>query len=553
MKKTLSVLLTIAMLLSLSVCAFAAEDVQEQQPVEQQPVEQQPVEQQPVEQQPVEQQPASLSEGGAGGSELSGSNIDFSAAGTVALPITPPAAEEDLPKDGLQAALDKTDAGGTVIIPMLDENAVNRDFGGAVLDEDDKNTVIEVNGNAIISDPSVGSTGTVTQGLQLLKESDSVTIKSVSEGAEITFDGDSDGTGSDTGNKALKMGIQNYTDLTLENVTIDGTDLSNHKGSNLEYDPNYTNYVVSNNSGSLTVTNGASILAAEGDVAFDLYIDGKYYEDDVPQITITENAGTIEGTVEIGGRDLSSVTDEEAPALNIEGGTFNNFALIIQQSVVDQFKNVINVTGGTFSFDDKATAGDGYIVVKDAKGLSAYIPSGSEIVKNADGSYAVKAIVVDESKPSAPPTTVYIPVEYYAPAASTSAVVNAPAGNADVVVNGETVSVALNDTVVSARVAPVALADNAPAEVKVVVSHSALSGNVFEAIEMVQNLASTLVVKDVEGVHLDASQYEVIFDGYDTIQLKLSPELLAELGSGTHVLTVVLGGGYEIQVTVVIA
>lgn len=534
MKKTLSVLLTIAMLLSLSVCAFAEGETTEQ---------------------PVEQQPASLSEGGAGDGGLPESNIDFSTPGTVvAESITPPAAEGADPQGGLQAALNKTPDGGTVIIPDLGENAVNRDFGGAVLDKDDKNTVIQVNGNAIISAPSVGSTGTVTQGLQLLDESDSVTIESVGEDAKITFDGDSDGEGPDTGNTALKMGIQNYTDLTLENVTIDGADLSNHKGSNLEYDPNYKNYVVSNNSGSLTVGEGASILAAEGDVAIDLYIDGKYYEDDVPQITITENAGTIEGTVEIGGRDLSSVTDEEAPALNIEGGTFNNFALIIQQSVVDQFKNVINVTGGTFSFDDTATAGDGYIVVKDAKGLSAYIPSGSEIVKNADGSYAVKAIVVDESKPSAPPTTVYIPVEYYAPAASTSAVVNAPAGNADVVVNGETVSVALNDTVVSATVAaPVALADNAPAEVKVVVSHTALSGNVFEAIEMVQNLASTLVVKDVEGVHLDASQYEVIFDGYDTIQLKLSPELLAELGSGTHVLTVVLGGGYEIQVTVVIA
>lgn len=58
--------------------------------------------------------------------------------------------------------------------------------------------------------------------------------------------------------------------------------------------------------------------------------------------------------------------------------------------------------------------------------------------------------------------------------------------------------------------------------------YTALSGNVFTAIDMVQNIA-------------------------DTITLKLAPELLAELGAGTHVFTIVLGGGYEIQVTVVVA
>ena len=106
-----------------------------------------------------------------------------------------------------------------------------------------------------VTDPAVGSTGTETQGFHLEWSGNgdanhNVTLKNGTiEAAE--------------GTKYVMMLVQNYCNLTLENLTVDGRNLVNGWGT-------YT-YVTSNNCGSTTISN-SRIIANPGSVAFD--VDG---------------------------------------------------------------------------------------------------------------------------------------------------------------------------------------------------------------------------------------------------------------------------------------
>lgn len=486
MKKTLSVLLAVAMLLSLSVCAFADEGEPETQATE------------------------------------------------VYLEIVP--AEPSAPPiDTLQEAVDAAD-GGTIVVT---QDYVND--GGAVIDSTDGNITINLEGNKLeISDPGVGSTGTTSNGIQHIAGSGELKITSTGEDGKLTEEKGELYFESDGGDasKIIKTGIQNYDDLTLENVEISGD-------KNVEI-------MVSNNEGKVTIGEGTVITAEGNQIAFDVCWAPTWYDEGV-QVTVADGA-KVDGTIEF--VDWGNVDPEAGckSTLTIEDGAMmDNFVLRIYTDMESFAEDCISVeNGASFTFNSDASSTAAYTVINTPDGLTAFIPAESEIVLK-DGRYWVQAIVTTPSDDSSSSvsTPVYIPVEYYAPAAgATTGTVTA--GNAEVVVNGESVSVTLNDTVVSAKVAPVVLADNAPAEVKVVVSHTALSGNVFEAIEMVQSLSNSLILKDAADAVIDAAQYEIVFDGYDTISIKLTPELMELLGVGTHVLTVDLGG-YEIEVTVVIA
>ena len=106
-----------------------------------------------------------------------------------------------------------------------------------------------------VTDPVVGSTGTETQGFHLEWSGNgdanhNVTLKNGTiEAAK--------------GTKYVMMLVQNYCNLTLENLTVDGRNLVNGWGT-------YT-YVTSNNCGSTTISN-SRIIANPGSVAFD--VDG---------------------------------------------------------------------------------------------------------------------------------------------------------------------------------------------------------------------------------------------------------------------------------------
>ena len=112
--------------------------------------------------------------------------------------------------------------------------------GDGIVVPEGKNFTLDLGGNTYtVGGETVGSSGTETNGFQLLKDSD-ITIKN----------------GAITTTKA-KILIQNYSNLTLDNVALSGADA--------------TLYVLSNNNGTTTLTNGTTITATVGNVAFDVY------------------------------------------------------------------------------------------------------------------------------------------------------------------------------------------------------------------------------------------------------------------------------------------
>ena len=127
--------------------------------------------------------------------------------------------------------------------------------------------------------PGAGSSGTETNGLQLLKGGD-VLIKN----GTLVFD-----------DSRLKMGIQNYTNLTLDNVKVSGGDT--------------IQYVVSNNYGNVIFKNGTEITASGKNVAFDCWYGldprGTYDEPGV-FVTIADDTVVINGKVEFGKQGRAS-------------------------------------------------------------------------------------------------------------------------------------------------------------------------------------------------------------------------------------------------------
>lgn len=132
--------------------------------------------------------------------------------------------------------------------------------------------------------PGAGSKGTETNGMQLLKGS-TIILKN----GTITFDDD-----------RLKMGIQNYSNLTLDNVKIT-------TGPTV-------NYAVSNNFGDVMFKNKTSITPSEGKVAFDVWYGMSQVYDDGVNVTIADPSVKINGKVEFGKHNRATVENFAAHA-----------------------------------------------------------------------------------------------------------------------------------------------------------------------------------------------------------------------------------------------
>lgn len=126
-----------------------------------------------------------------------------------------------------------------------------------------------------------GSTGTKTQAMQLLKDSN-ITIKN----GTIT---------GNNGNPMTKMVIQNYSNLTLDNVVVQdaGTDT----------------YALSNNFGEIHLKNGTQINATGNHIAFDLWYGMAADYDDGVTVYIDTPDVVINGPIEYG--HASRIKDEE--------------------------------------------------------------------------------------------------------------------------------------------------------------------------------------------------------------------------------------------------
>ncbi len=176
-----------------------------------------------------------------------------------------------------------------------------------------KTITIDLGGYTYSVSEPVGSTGTVNQACHFEKNW-TITLQN--------------GTIAAVAESGVKMIIQNYANLTLLNVTIDGTNVQ-------DTDP----YTMSNNCGNVVIGDGATIIAADGGKAFDVcnWQSGGY-----PSVNVTVQAGaTINGAVEVSTYPATATPDAN---LTVTGGTFNNF------SIVEGSTNIptVAVSGGTF-------------------------------------------------------------------------------------------------------------------------------------------------------------------------------------------------------------
>lgn len=224
-----------------------------------------------------------------------------------------------------------TDGTATTITLLRDAS------GDGIIIASGRNITIDLNNHTYTIDGNtVGSSGTETNGFQLLK------------GANVTIK-----DGKITSTKA-KILIQNYCNLTLHNVVLDGRNLVGSA------------YTLSLNCGKIQITGSTSILAKTGGVAFDLYYwpSGSYPEG--VQVTV-DTTGTISGPIELdedgkegaaGAADKNSLTIQN---VRLEGTISNKLG--------EYDTKVVSVSGGIFSetplkyTDDTvvSTGGDFYV------------------------------------------------------------------------------------------------------------------------------------------------------------------------------------------------
>lgn len=198
--------------------------------------------------------------------------------------------------------------------------------------------------------PAVGSSGTESQAFHLEKTNagtPNVTFKDGTINVDSTFTG--------------AMVIQNYCNLTLDNMVIDSTDMVR------------AGYTLSNNNGNTTI-NHTEINAKANDVAFDVYGGMGSYGD----VTVTvENGSVINGKVEV---TRDNTTNTAKNKLVVTDGTFNG-----KVTVVEDENASASITGGIFVNDVSAFSGDNAVLkftTKDST-KSSYIVGTNNIAQAA--------------------------------------------------------------------------------------------------------------------------------------------------------------------------
>ena len=182
----------------------------------------------------------------------------------------------------LAAAVEAATAGQTITLLK------NTEGSGVVIN---KSLTIDFNGKTYtFTSPAVGSNGTETQGFQILEDNDVV----LKNGTLNVTEGDA--------RTAFAMLIQNYADLTITDMTLDGDNLDRYTIKDYDY-----SYVLSNNSGEVYINNTIILAnpgAEENDghygVAFDVC---KYASYTAPVVTL-DATSTISGIVELSGGEL---------------------------------------------------------------------------------------------------------------------------------------------------------------------------------------------------------------------------------------------------------
>lgn len=174
-------------------------------------------------------------------------------------------------------------------------------------------------------EPLFGSPGTESQYFHLEK------------GATVTI---KNGTVRPKNSAGEKMFFQNYCNLTLENMTVEGD--------------NNCRYVMSNNNGSCTIKK-STITASKGKCAFDVYYWAKAgYE----SVTVTIEDSKINGNVEFGG-ERASGDDSKKGKLIIKDNSVMNGNLTVTEGFYDP-NNPNIVIDSSVTFGDDVEGWDSY-------------------------------------------------------------------------------------------------------------------------------------------------------------------------------------------------
>ncbi len=188
----------------------------------------------------------------------------------------------------IKAALDAANAGDTITLIA--------DYTGEGL-VINKSVTIDLGGFTYTLNTSVGSSGTETNGLQILQESGNVTIKNGTIAMEPDKDGDS---------YTFFILIQNYADLTLDSVTLDCT--------NGVIPEDYCFRALTVNDGTTNLTGSTSIINSNVEGYIAIHVNDLPALEGGAKVNI-ETTGTIEGSI---------VTDGDDTGLAIIGGYFTS-------------------------------------------------------------------------------------------------------------------------------------------------------------------------------------------------------------------------------------
>lgn len=208
--------------------------------------------------------------------------------------------------------------------------------GNGIVVPESSNICVNFNGHTYTMDGSmVGSPNTQTLAFQLLKDSGIV----FKNGKLVTK------------NPECRMLIQNYCNLTLDNMTIDGKNIVAEC------------YTLSNNNGTILIKD-TTIIPPENGVAFDVY--GKFGNYSGPSVTVSGKSnisGVIEVDTSTGSGSVQTLTIENEVVfseLNIKN-VIDGASIKVHKDVYDTDKIRVSASGYAFILN-----GDYYIFTKSA-------------------------------------------------------------------------------------------------------------------------------------------------------------------------------------------
>lgn len=223
-----------------------------------------------------------------------------------------------------------------------------------------KNFTLDFGGHTYtLKNPGAGSTGTETNGFQLLKDSTIIFKNGTIRISEENGIGEG---------YPIKRVIQNYADLTLEDMQI-----------NAEHQYGGENLVLSFNNGNITFKGNTSIYTTDPEaIAFDVcyWAEGGYngtyvtFEDDY--------SGTIGGTI------VYDSTDKEKGKLTIKGS--GNF-VGIKTSESSSNGVTIEISGGTFKNSFPAEYLAGNVALKEQANGTFMVGEATPVAKIGEDTY----------------------------------------------------------------------------------------------------------------------------------------------------------------------